>query len=86
MLVGFHLIVKDKDIVLIHKAQAFQSIANPTLARNGRLVFYQTMKKRYCSECVFFKFEDSEGLGWCELLEEACVEFEENKRNEYDYD
>lgn len=58
------------------------------------LFIYQTIKKRYCSECVFFKFEDSEGLGWCELLEEAdvscedeaCVEFEENKLNELDYD
>lgn len=58
------------------------------------LFIYQTMKKRYFSECVFFKFEDSEGLGWCELLEEAdvscedeaCVEFEENKLNELDYD
>ena len=52
------------------------------------------MKKHYCSECKFFKFEDSEGLGWCEQLEEAdvnckdeaCVEFEENKLNELDYD
>ena len=52
------------------------------------------MKKRYCSECKFFKYEDSEGLGWCELLEEAdvscedeaCVEFEEDKLNELDYD
>ena len=45
MLVGFHLIVKDKDIVLIHKAQAFQSIANPTLARNGRLVYLSDYEK-----------------------------------------
>lgn len=53
-----------------------------------------TKKKRYCSECAFFKYEDAEGYGWCELLEEAdvscedeaCVEFEEDKLNEYDYD
>lgn len=52
------------------------------------------MKKRYCSECKFFKYEDAEGLGWCELIEEAdvermdeaCVEFEENEINEYDYE
>ena len=52
------------------------------------------MKKRHCSECVFFKFEDAEGLWWCELLEEAdvsckdeaCVEFEESKINELEYE
>ena len=61
---------------------------------SGLFYFTKAMKKRYCSECVFFKFEDSEGLGFCELLEEAdvscedeaCVEFEEDKLNEYDYD
>lgn len=36
--------------------------------------FSKTMgKKRYCNECAFFKYEDWEGLGWCELLEEADV-------------
>lgn len=52
------------------------------------------MKKRYCSECKFFKYEDSCGLGYCEQWEEAdvsckdeaCVEFEEDKLNELDYD
>ena len=52
------------------------------------------MKKRYCSECKFFKYEDSGGLGYCDLWEEAdvgrkdeaCVEFEEDKLNELDYD
>ena len=52
------------------------------------------MKKRYCGECVHLKFEDSEGYGWCDLLEEAdvncgdeaCVEFEESEINELDYE
>lgn len=47
--------------------------------------------KNYCSECIFFKYEDSDGFGWCELWEEcdvnckdeACVEFQE-KNIEYD--
>ena len=52
------------------------------------------MKKRYCGECVHWKFEDWEGYGWCDLLEEAdvncgdeaCVEFEESEINELDYE
>lgn len=52
------------------------------------------MKKRHCGECKYLKFEDSEGLGWCSLLEEAdvscddeaCVEFEESEIKELDYE
>lgn len=52
------------------------------------------MKKRYCKECRFFKYEASGGLGYCELWEEAdvdrkteaCVEFSEIKSNELEYD
>ena len=52
------------------------------------------MKKNYCGECVHLKFEDSEGYGWCDLLEEAdvscedeaCVEFEEDELNELHYE
>ena len=51
-------------------------------------------KKRYCNECAFFKYEDAEGYGWCELLEEAdvnckdeaCVEFEESEIKDIDYE
>ena len=52
------------------------------------------MKKRCCSECKFFKHEDKAGLGYCDLWEqadvdrktEACVEFDESKLNELNYD
>ena len=51
-------------------------------------------KKKYCNECAFFKYEDAEGYGWCELLEEAdvncedeaCVEFEESESKDMDYE
>lgn len=51
-------------------------------------------KKRFCGECVFLKYEDAEGYGWCELFEEAdvntadeaCVEFEENESKNIDYE
>ena len=51
------------------------------------------MKKRYCSDCRFFKYEDAEGYGYCDLMEaadvncedEACVGFEEKEFNEMDY-
>lgn len=41
-------------------------------------------------ECVYFKFEDADGFGWCSLLEEAdvnrqdeaCCEFEETMSND----
>lgn len=64
------------------------------ISTNRKACLFNTMKKHYCSECKFFKFEDSEGLGWCEQLEEAdvncedeaCVEFEEDNLNELDYD
>lgn len=47
--------------------------------------------KNYCSECKFFKYEDSDGLGYCELWQEsdvsckdeACVEFQ---KDEVDYE
>ena len=43
---------------------------------------------------MFFKYEDAEGLGWCDLLEEsdvsvqdeACVEFEPDDANEIEYE
>ena len=43
------------------------------------------MNKIYCADCKYFKYEDAEGFGWCDLLEEAdvhrcddaCVEYEE---------
>ena len=45
--------------------------------------------KNFCSECEHMKFEDSTGLGWCEVFdfdvdseEEACVEFEEKDKEE----
>lgn len=58
------------------------------------LFIYLTMKKRYCSECRFFKFEDSEGFGWCDLLEEAdvnvndeaCVLIEEKESKNLEYE
>lgn len=48
------------------------------------------MGKKFCGECVHLKFEDADGLGWCDLWEEsdvhckddACIEFEE-KEDEY---
>ena len=51
-------------------------------------------KERYCSECAFFKFEDAEGYGWCELLEEAdvnvndeaCVLIEEKESKNLEYE
>lgn len=52
------------------------------------------MKKRKCGECVFLKFVDAEGDGWCEQLEEAdvnvgdeaCVLMEEKETKEVDYE
>lgn len=49
------------------------------------------MKKVYCSDCRFFKYEDVQGFGYCELWEyddvsshdEACVEI---KRKEDEYE
>lgn len=52
------------------------------------------MKKRYCGECKYLKFEDADGFGWCSLFEEAdvntadeaCVEFEESETKDLDYE
>ena len=49
---------------------------------------------KYCGKCIHFKYEDSEGYGWCDLLEEAdvertdeaCVEYEEDKHIEIYYE
>lgn len=46
--------------------------------------------KKHCGGCQHLKFEDAEGMGWCDLWEEAdvnrqdeaCVEYEE-KPEEY---
>ena len=54
----------------------------------------KAMKKKYCGECAYLKFEDAEGYGWCSLLEEAdvhkedeaCVEFEESETKDMDYE
>ena len=48
------------------------------------------MKKKYCGMCSHLKYEDADGLGWCEQWEEsdgdcgdeACCEFNE-KEDEY---
>ena len=52
------------------------------------------MKKVKCGECRFFKYEDADGYGWCELMEEAdvhcndedCVNCEENEKEDVCYD
>ena len=52
------------------------------------------MKKQYCGQCIHFRYEDSDGLGWCELWEtadtscedEACVEFEKDKVEDMEYE
>lgn len=49
------------------------------------------MKKLKCGDCRCFKYEDAEGLGYCDQWEEtdvscdddACVEFV-RKEDEYD--
>lgn len=48
------------------------------------------MKKKYCGMCSHLKYEDADGLGWCEQWEEsdvdcgdeACCEFNE-REDEY---
>lgn len=58
------------------------------------LFFLSTMKKNYCGECKYLKFEDADGFGWCSLFEEAdvntadeaCVEFEESETKDLDYE
>lgn len=47
-------------------------------------------KKKYCGACIHFRYEDSEGYGWCDQWEEAdvsckdeaCCEFND-KEDEY---
>lgn len=49
------------------------------------------MRKKYCGMCSHLKYEDADGLGWCEQWEEsdvgcddgACVEFKD-KEEEYE--
>lgn len=49
----------------------------------------EKLKKR-CGGCIHLRYEDAEGMGWCDLWEEAdvncqdeaCVEYEE-KPEEY---
>ena len=46
--------------------------------------------KEHCGECKFLKFVDGDGMGYCDLLEEAdvcvtdeaCVEFIEDEGKE----
>lgn len=60
----------------------------------GCFFILEAMKKQYCGQCAFFKYEDAEGFGWCELLEEsdvsvqdeACVEFENDEAKETEYE
>lgn len=45
------------------------------------------MKKNYCHECIYFKYVDGDGLGYCMLMEAAdvdihdlaCVEVQEKE-------
>lgn len=47
--------------------------------------------KCYCKNCIFFKYEDSEGYGYCDQWEEAdvqaedeaCVEYQEEPSDEF---
>ena len=60
--------------------------------RKFRALFFDMGKKQYCGECKYLKYEDAEGYGWCELMEEAdvnvqdeaCVHMEEKKEEEYE--
>jgi hypothetical protein len=48
------------------------------------------MKKQYCGSCIHLKYEDADGLGYCELWQESdvsvededCVEHEEEPEDE----
>ena len=59
--------------------------------RNQGSFIFNAMKKLRCVDCRCFKYEDSDGLGFCDKWEEsdisrdddACVEFEK-KEDEYD--
>lgn len=52
------------------------------------------MKKKHCGDCIFLKYVDACGDGYCELLgetdvsvnDEACVEFEESETKDMDYE
>ena len=69
------------------KVEAISTIGNEIRG----LLFFNAMKKLRCVDCRCFKYEDSDGLGFCDKWEEsdisrdddACVEFE-RKEDEYD--
>ena len=66
--------------------------------KSGGFLFLKSLiamkRLKCCGKCIHFKYEDSEGYGWCDLLEEAdvertdkaCVEYEEDKHIDYDYE
>lgn len=52
------------------------------------------MKKKHCGDCIFLKYIDHLGDGYCELLQEAdvnvndeaCVLIEEKESKNLDYE
>ena len=58
------------------------------------LFISKTMKKKHCGDCIFLKYVDVCGDGYCEQLEEAdvnvndeaCVLIEEKETKDMDYE
>lgn len=61
---------------------------------SGLFYFSRTIKKKHCGDCIFLKYVDVCGDGYCDQLEEAdvnvndeaCVLIEEKEIKESDYE